>query len=48
MGGYEVGLLGLVELMLKYYLDGVLVLTCGFNWAWGQCLVGSLIGVVAS
>ena len=37
-----------VEALVKYHSDQVGALTCGRDPAWGQWLVGSLTGAVAS
>ena len=46
MGVFEVGLLGLVEVLVKYYLAGFWCLIVFCYLGLGHCLVGSLIGVV--
>ena len=48
MGGFEIGMLVLVELILKYYFGMFEVLTLPLKWGQGLCMVGSLIGVVSS
>ena len=48
MGDYETGALASVESILKYHPDYALALTRDRHPAWGQCLVGSLTGAVAS
>ena len=48
VGDYEVWMLVYVELLLKYYFDCVGCLTQVRDPDQGQCLVGSLTGVVAS
>ena len=42
------GTLVLMEATLKYQPDNFAVLTLARNPGWGQCMVGSLTGVVAS
>ena len=48
MGGFEAGTLVLVEPTLKYHPCVVDILTRDRYPVWGQCLVGSLTGAVAS
>ena len=42
------GALALMEPSVKYHPGFILTLTCDPRRAWGQCLVGSLTGAVAS
>ena len=48
MGGFEVGILVLMEPTLKYHPDCFGVLTYTRKPGGGHCLVGSLTGAVAS
>ena len=48
MGGYEAWALARVEPTLKYHPGMFEVLTLVRNPDWGQCMVGSLTGAVAS
>ncbi len=48
MGDFETGALASVESTLKYHPDQFSALTRSRYPAWGQCLVGSLTGAVAS
>jgi Family of unknown function (DUF6467) len=43
-----VGALASMESSVKYHPDEVVYLTWSHNLGWGQCLVGSLTGAVAS
>ena len=48
MGDCEVCTLVCVESLLKYHSDRSGYLTLAHDLGWGQCLVGSLTGAVAS
>ena len=48
MGDCEVITLVVVESLLKYHSDRIEHLTLAHDLGWGQCLVGSLTGAVAS
>ena len=48
MGGFEAWALARVEPTLKYHPGMFGVLTLARNPGWGQCMVGSLTGAVAS
>ena len=48
MGGFEAVPLGVVEPTLKYHPGVFEVLTLARYPGWGQCMVGSLTGAVAS
>ena len=48
MGDYEAITLVVVESLLKYHSDRIEHLTLAHDLGWGQCLVGSLTGAVAS
>ena len=48
MGDCEAHALVWVESLLKYHSDRIEHLTLAHDLGWGQCLVGSLTGAVAS
>ena len=48
MGDLEAVTLVVVESLLKYHSDRIEHLTLAHDLGWGQCLVGSLTGAVAS
>ena len=48
MGDCEAITLVVVESLLKYHSDRIEHLTLAHDLGWGQCLVGSLTGAVAS
>ena len=48
MGDCETVTLVVVESLLKYHSDRIEHLTLAHDLGWGQCLVGSLTGAVAS
>ena len=48
MGDFEADTLVFVESLLKYHSDRIGYLTSARDPGWGQCLVGSLTGAVAS
>ena len=48
MGDFEACTLVCVESLLKYHSDRSGYLTLAHDLGWGQCLVGSLTGAVAS
>ena len=48
MGDCEAVTLVVVESLLKYHSDRIEHLTLAHDLGWGQCLVGSLTGAVAS
>ena len=48
MGDCEATTLVVVESLLKYHSDRIEHLTLAHDLGWGQCLVGSLTGAVAS
>ena len=48
MGDFEAITLVVVESLLKYHSDRIEHLTLAHDLGWGQCLVGSLTGAVAS
>ena len=48
MGDKEAITLVVVESLLKYHSDRIEHLTLAHDLGWGQCLVGSLTGAVAS
>ncbi len=48
MGDCDAVPLGVVESLLKYHSDRIELLTLAHDLGWGQCLVGSLTGAVAS
>ena len=48
MGDCEAATLVVVESLLKYHSDRIEHLTLAHDLGWGQCLVGSLTGAVAS
>ena len=48
MGDCEACTLVCVESLLKYHSDRIGYLTLAHDLGWGQCLVGSLTGAVAS
>ena len=48
MGDLEAITLVVVESLLKYHSDRIEHLTLAHDLGWGQCLVGSLTGAVAS
>ena len=48
MGDCEAVTLVMVESLLKYHSDRIGYLTSARDPGWGQCLVGSLTGAVAS
>ena len=48
MGGVEAGTLVSVEPTLKYHPGLFEILTLARDPGWGQCMVGSLTGAVAS
>ena len=48
MGDLEAITLVVVESLLKYHSDEIGLLTSDHDLGWGQCLVGSLTGAVAS
>ena len=48
MGDYEAVTPVIVESLLKYHSDRIEHLTLAHDLGWGQCLVGSLTGAVAS
>ena len=48
MGDFEACAPARVESLLKYHSDRIEHLTLAHDLGWGQCLVGSLTGAVAS
>ena len=48
MGDFDLGVLASRESMVKYHPDKSGNLTLSRDPGWGQCLVGSLTGAVAS
>ena len=48
MGDFDTRAPARVESLLKYHSDRIEHLTLAHDLGWGQCLVGSLTGAVAS